>query len=117
MVQSQILPAAAAYQKSLAQSIKNAMDVIGDGKELGPQKELLRLVSTLISDAQKQVGELKKGLEKAKAIDSEEKQAAYFCDVIKPCMGKVRQTVDTLELYVDNELWPIPKYWEMLFIS
>ena len=117
MVQSQILPAAAGYQKALAQSIKNAMDVIGDGKELKPQKELLKLISSLISDAQKQVTELKIGIEKAKAIDSEEKQAAYFCDVIKPCMNTVRHTVDTLELYVDNELWPIPKYWEMLFIS
>lgn len=117
MVQSQILPAAAGYQKALAQSIKNAMDVIGDGKELKPQKELLKLVSSLISDAQKQAAELKAGIEKARGIDSVEKQAAYLCDVIKECMNSVRHTVDTLELYVDNELWPIPKYWEMLFIS
>ena len=117
MVQSQILPAAAAYQKTLAQSIKNAMDVIGDGKELKPQKELLKLVSSLISDAQKEVTALKKEIGKATALGSEDKQAAYFCDVIKPSMNAVRHTVDTLEHYVDNELWPIPKYWEMLFIS
>ena len=116
MAQSQILPAAATYQKTLAQSIKNAMDVIGDGRELKPQKELLKRVSALIGDAQKQVTELKQDIEKARAIDSEEKQAAYFCDAIKPCMNAVRNTVDTLEQYVDNELWPLPKYWEMLFI-
>jgi len=117
MVQSQILPAAAMYQKTLAQSIKNAMDVIGDGKELKPQKELLKRVSALIGDAQKQVTELNHEIEKAKAINTEEKQAACYCDVIKPCMNDVRHTVDTLEQYVDNELWPLPKYWEMLFIS
>ncbi len=117
MVQSQILPAAAAYQKALAQSIKNTMDVIGDGKELKPQKELLKLLSSLISEAQQQVTELKTGIEKAKTIDSEERQATYLGETIKACMNTVRRTVDTLELYVDNELWPIPKYWEMLFIS
>lgn len=117
MVQNQIIPASITYQKNIAMSVKSAMDVIGDGKELKSQKELVKVISGLISDAQRLVNELKAKIDKANAIQSEEKKASYFCDEIRNLMLDIRGKVDTLELYVDNELWPLPKYWEMLFIS
>ncbi len=117
MVQTQIIPAAISYQKKVAGSIKNVIDVMGDGKEIKPQKDLLKTITGLVSDAQRLNSELKARLDKANALSSEEIMAAYFCDEVKPAMNEVREKVDTLERYVDNELWPIPKYWEMLFIS
>ncbi len=117
MVQSQVIPASVQYQRTLASSVRAVVDVLGDTKALKPQKELLKTVSSLIGEAQKLVGDLTERLEKAKSIESEEKKAAYFCDEIKGVMLAVRETVDTLEHCVDNELWPMPKYWEMLFIS
>ena len=39
-----------------------------------------------------------------------------FCSEVKKTMLELRDRVDSLEHYVDNELWPVPKYWEMLFI-
>jgi glutamine synthetase len=96
--------------------VKSAIDVLGDVKELKAQKELLKTVSSLISDTQVLLRELKTKIEKANSISSEEKKAAYFCEEIKKSMLDIRVKADTLENYVDNELWPMPKYWEMLFI-
>ncbi|HOS97045.1 MAG TPA: glutamine synthetase III [Deltaproteobacteria bacterium] len=117
MVQNQVIPAAVQYQGALGSSIRSAVDVLGDTKALKHQKDLLKTVSSLIGEAQKLTGELTERLAKSKSIESEEQKAAFFCDEIKGTMLAVRETVDTLEHYVDNELWPMPKYWEMLFIS
>lgn len=117
MVQNQIIPSAVSYQKTVAGSLKNVMHVLGDGKELKPQKELLKTLTVLISDTQSLVNDLKAGLAKADAIWSEEKKAAFICDRVKKSMSDIREKVDALEHYVDSDCWPIPKYWEMLFIS
>lgn len=117
MVQSQVIPAAVAYQKTVAQSVKAVMDVMGDTKELKPQKELLKTITGLISETQKLINDLEGKVGKANSIKSEEKRAEYICDEVKKTMADVREKVDTLEHYVDNECWPIPQYWEMLFIS
>jgi glutamine synthetase len=47
--------------------------------------------------------------------NTEEKSFAY-CDTIKPYFDKIRDHVDKLELLVDDELWPLPKYRELLFV-
>jgi len=117
MVQNQIIPAAINYQKKIAESVKSVIDVVGDSKNLKAQKELLKLISGLIGDTQALSNELRNRIAKANAISSEEKKAAYFCDEVKEIMNDIREKVDTLENYVDDELWPMPKYWEMLFIS
>ncbi len=117
MVQNQIIPAAISYQRKIAQSLKSVIEVIGDSKDLKAQKELIKLVSGLICEIQALANELRIKIEKANAIASEEKKAAYFCDEVKLTMNDIREKADMLENYVDDELWPIPKYWEMLFIS
>ncbi len=116
MVQNQVIPASVQYQKSLASSLKAVIDVMGTGKELKPQKDLLKTLSGLISDTQTLVDKLKAKIDKANSIASEEKKEAYICDEIRRTMLDIRDKADTLEHYVDNELWPMPKYWEMLFI-
>ncbi|HNY66069.1 MAG TPA: glutamine synthetase III [Deltaproteobacteria bacterium] len=117
MVQNQIIPAAVAYQKTVATSLKSVMDVLGDGKDLKPQKDLLKTLTGLISAAQKLADELKGKIDKAGSIADEEKKASYICTEIRQTMGDIREKVDALEGYVDNDCWPFPKYWEMLFIS
>jgi glutamine synthetase len=47
--------------------------------------------------------------------DAEEKAAAYY-DEVKPFFDEIRYHCDKLELMVDDELWPLTKYREMLFI-
>lgn len=53
---------------------------------------------------------------KANRIESEREKAIAYHDEVLPCMEKIRYHIDKLELMVDNEMWPLPKYREMLFI-
>ena len=52
----------------------------------------------------------------ANRIDSERQKAIAYHDTVVPCMDKIRDYIDDLELMVDNEMWPLPKYRELLFI-
>jgi len=117
MVQNQIIPASLSFQKTVAKSISTVIGVLGDGKDLKPQKDLLKTLTGLIGDTQKLTNDLKAKVDKAGDIHDEEKKADYICKEIRKTMDDLREKVDTLEGYVDNECWPIPKYWEMLFIS
>ncbi len=52
----------------------------------------------------------------ANAIECEREKAIAYHDNVVPCMERIRYHIDKLELMVDNEMWPLPKYREMLFI-
>ena len=52
----------------------------------------------------------------ANRIESEREKAIAYHDTVAPIMEEVRYHVDKLELIIDDELWPLPKYREILFI-
>lgn len=52
----------------------------------------------------------------ANRIESEREKAIAYHDNVVPKMEAIRYHIDKLELMVDNEMWPLPKYREMLFI-
>jgi glutamine synthetase len=54
---------------------------------------------------------------KANKIDDTSERAALYNKEILPFFEKIRYHVDKLELLVDDELWPLPKYRELLFIK
>ena len=47
---------------------------------------------------------------------NEREKAIAYHDKVFPLMEKIREHIDSLELMVDNEIWPLPKYRELLFI-
>lgn len=53
---------------------------------------------------------------KANAIADERDKAIAYHDTVVPAMEAIRRHIDKLELMVDNEMWPLPKYRELLFI-
>jgi len=109
---TQILPAALEYQKIWAKSIKR----IGDLKiSEGNQKKHLSLFSEQINGAIDAIDELELNLKQAQGLGWEA-LAKVFCELLLPRMEKARKAVDLLENQVDDSLWPLPKYREMLFI-
>lgn len=52
----------------------------------------------------------------ANKIDSERDKAIAYSHNVAPCLETIRYHIDKLELMVDNEMWPLPKYRELLFI-
>jgi glutamine synthetase len=111
-----ILPAAMATQKRLAESISAVGAVIGDEGML-PQKEVLETVTGAI-------GAMKRAIDDLLAIQEEiegganglGEHAFAYRERVVPAMERVRDSADLLERLVDDDLWPLPKYREMLFL-
>jgi len=110
-----ILPAAVQYQRVLAESLIAARSATK--ADLSPQQALLDEVAGL-------TGALKTGIDRLEAAHrgleeqhGEAADAAAFCrDRILPVMEEVRGRADRLEVLVDDSLWPLPKYSELLFV-
>ena len=56
-------------------------------------------------------------LDRSKPLDTSLEKAEYYCKKLIPAMKEVRKSADELEKIVSDELWPLPKYREILFIS
>lgn len=115
VVSSQVVPAALKFQGNVAASIKNAAGLV-DEALLIPQKELLMKTSTLLHAVQTGILDLSTRCDSSKKIESEQEKAEYYCEKVKASMETIRGKVDELETVIDDELWPLPKFWEMLFI-
>jgi glutamine synthetase len=113
---SQIVPAAVIFQKDLAESILRTEKAIGSDADLGAQKKLLKRVAGLINGIETSLADLKSRLEKANTHHEQEK-ADYLCKEVKGVMQDIRKQVDELENYVADHQWPMPKFWEMLFVN
>ncbi len=116
IVSTQVLPAAYVFQGNLASSISSISGLVPDGV-VKPQKDLLVRISTLISEIQVDIDNLKSSCSTAKCCEDEQEKADSYCFKVKAKMDDIRKKVDTLETIMDDDLWPMPKYWEMLFIS
>ncbi len=111
-----ILPAGVEYQRKLAASINAAMGADA-GIELGEQKALLRETATTINRLRQSIEALAKTHAEGEEQGEDPIANARFCrDRILPAMGEVRRHADHLETLVDDALWPLPKYSELLFL-
>jgi glutamine synthetase len=113
---TQVIPAAISYQGKLAQSILRVQEVLGSGAVLSSQTNLLKRILDLIHRVYTSSKDMQARMEAAKTIADEQKKAETLCVKIKPMMDELRKSVDELENLVDDEIWPLPKFWEMLFI-
>ena len=118
IVETRVLPAAISYQQQLLSVVKDLTalkDTIADGA-LDYEAKMLNQVSERISGLYKGCQAIKSAVEKAEAIDDLPKKAKYFADKVVDLLAEVRQPADDLESFIPDDLWPLPKYSEMLFI-
>lgn len=87
-----------------------------DDNTLKPQKDLLAKISASIGSIQKGISEQLSLTDTAKKIEHEQEKAEFYCNKVKVKMEEIRLLVDELETIMDDSLWPIPKFWEMLFV-
>ncbi len=116
MLSNQILPAAVYYQKELAESIESTRRVLGNETDMTPQVMVLSELSGLTGKLVLFAKDILDKRNHAMTIPDHQAQAEYLCKEIRPAMENARTAADALEGIVDDNLWPIPKYWEMLFI-
>lgn len=113
LFRAQILPAALQDQRNRASSLQMASAV---GVQLDPhQLNSLKELASSITSAICAVDEMEKIKSQMHDLGWEAK-GKTFCDVVAPKMEMARKAIDHLENLVDDRLWPLPKYREMLFI-
>ena len=116
IVRSMVLPAAFQHQANLATSIKKLKDVLGEKYSSEQTKELIN-VATAINRLQEGLANLSHKSEASESIEDLPAKAAFFASDIMPAMLSIREVADYLEEVIADELWPLPKYREMLFLS
>ncbi|MBN1474786.1 MAG: glutamine synthetase III [Syntrophaceae bacterium] len=114
---NQIIPAAVSYQKRLAGAINATKEALGSAAVVSSQIELLKRVTELINNIYATDKDILAKVEAACSIHDEQKKAEMLSSKVKPKMDELREYVDALEGLVDDEIWPMPKFWEMLFIN
>ncbi|MBQ0074962.1 MAG: glutamine synthetase III [Prevotella sp.] len=114
-----IIPQVMSYQTKLAQNVAAL-------KAIFPTEELYAVAGSnlaLISEISQRVKAIEEGVQAlidarkvANKIESEREKAIAYHDTVEPLMDKIRYEIDKLETKVDDEVWTLPKYREMLFI-
>jgi len=118
LVQTHIIPAVVEYQNRLVQNIQGMLSVMGDKEGRIAAQTQLELVAKIAGHLNKMKSTLDKMLiarKEANKIEHAEDKALAYCDKVKVYFDEIRYNADKLELLVDDELWPLPKFREMLF--
>ncbi|MDR1517243.1 MAG: glutamine synthetase III [Dysgonamonadaceae bacterium] len=119
LVLNHIIPVATKYQSMLLDNVYKLTQVYPEAKaaELGAlDKGLIEEIAERIDIIKRRVDEMIEARKKANKIDSERAKAIAYHDKVLPHFDTIRYHVDKLELIVDDELWPLPKYRELLFV-
>ena len=117
LVTSHIMPSAIKYQNVLIENIKGLKDLGMSPESYANQMQILEKITMHINQGADLVEKMIAARKKANAInDIRDKAIAYCEDVKKAYFDQIRYHVDKLELHVDDNFWPLPKYREMLFL-
>lgn len=112
-----VIPTAVNYQNTLIKNVMGLKEVFGKEFEsiAKEQMDLIKRISEHISGITVNTNAMVEERKKANVTKDEEKKAFLYCDKVKPYFDKIRYHCDKLELMIDDELWPLVKYREMLF--
>jgi glutamine synthetase len=117
MCLNHVIPAAVRYQNILIENIRGVKEIFGEEfKSLCEAEiETLREISMYINNVSKDVEGLVEARKRANRIEDIAQRAKDYSHEVKDMMDKVRDSVDHLEMLIDDEMWPLPKYRELLF--
>ena len=112
-----VLPAAVRYQNILIENVRGVKEIFGEEyKNLcSSEFSTLKSISCLTNAISRDVEALVEARKKANRIEDIAQRAKVYSREVKDLMDKVRYSADHLEMIVDDEMWPLPKYRELLF--
>ena len=115
-----IIPVAVRYQSLLLDNIAKLKETFGGYPEYDDMSEeprrLVRKIAGHICSVTRMVDEMVEARKKANRITDLRTKAIAYHDTVAPYLDEIRSHIDDLELMVDNQMWPLPKYRELLFI-
>jgi glutamine synthetase len=115
IAQTQILPVALAWQQRIAGAVAAVRG--GTSGDLRAQEKLLQNTTAKVGALVLAIEALQEAFDKSEQHkDGLREHALVFRDLVIPAGSKLREVCDQLESAVDDDLWPLPKYREMLFV-
>ncbi|QNS40870.1 glutamine synthetase III [Chryseobacterium manosquense] len=118
IARNHIIPCALNYQNRLIENVKGLKEIFGDKEFKTLAKEQMNMISEIsgyVSVMKVEADKLLEAIATAKKAPNSQKVAEAFCNDVKPRFDKIREASDALEMVVDDELWPMTKYRELLF--
>ena len=117
MCLNHVIPAAVRYQNVLIENVKGVKDIFGADymTYCSSEIETLKKISLLMNNVSSDVEALVEARKKANKIEDIAQRAKIYSREVKDMMDKVRESADDLEMLIDDEMWPLPKYRELLF--
>ena len=117
MCLNHVIPAAVKYQNVLIENVNGIREIFGKGylEFCSAEIETLKKISTYINSISIYVEQLVEARKKANRIEDMAQRAKVYSHEVKDMMDKVRENADKLEMLIDDEMWTLPKYRELLF--
>ncbi|WP_452228951.1 glutamine synthetase III family protein [Lacinutrix sp. MEBiC02404] len=119
IARNHVVPTAVKYQNVLIENVRGLKEIYGaDFKKLAKeQMVLIEEISGHLESLNSNVTKMTNERKKANNLADIEKKAEAYCFKVKPLFDDIRYHCDKLELLVDDELWPLTKYRELLFTN
>ena len=116
MAINHIIPAAIAYKTALMKELTLAQELFGNLDSCRTEVRVLERINKYVEEVGVKAQEMKEARKAANAIEGEYERALAYHEIAESLYA-LRKPIDKLEEVVDNKLWPLPKYRELLFIS
>lgn len=111
-----VVPAAVTYMNSLIENVKGLKDLGVVESNYEAQMNIINVVSMHIQNINRNTEAMIAARKLANEEEEMHKRAKMYCDHVKSCFDTIRYHIDKLELIIDDKLWPLPKYRELLFL-
>lgn len=118
LARNHIIPTAIKYQNILIKNVKGIKALFGkqDSVQIKEQLQLIKAISNHIAEINAGITKIINARKKANTINSSEDRAMAYANEVQPLLETIRYHCDKLELTVDDEIWPLAKYRELLFL-
>ena len=114
MVRQQYLPAIASFAAEVAENVEKVKSVLGD-VDLSPQETILRKLTKGVKEIDDLLIQLDETHHRVRAIEDQQECANENASKVVPLMDELRAVVDSLEIVVSGNHWPVPSYNDILF--
>lgn len=117
IARNHVIPTAIRYQNTLIENVRGLKEIFGkDFEKIAKEQiSLIKEISAHIEGINSNVEAMTEARKKANALTDAQKMAETYCDKVKPYFEIIREHCDKLELLVDDEIWTLTKYRELLF--
>lgn len=114
---NQVIAAAIKYQNKLANNVKTLLEIGMKKKSVESTMTIIENISDYCNEIQELVDKMIEARKKANNVEDTVKRAKMYSEDVKGYFGKIRNYVDKLEYLIEDELWPLVKYREILNIK